>query len=86
MLILNIPIQTGLSEVNLVTVTTPTCFVCGNNGTVDVPESEYLLWTVTHGPIQECLTSVSVDDREMLISGTHPSCWTLLYGDDNESD
>jgi hypothetical protein len=34
--------------------------------------------------MRQALTELSIDDRELLISGTHSDCWDSLFGGDEE--
>ena len=34
--------------------------------------------------VYKTISSCGQDDREQLISGTHPECWTKLFGEDDE--
>ena len=33
-------------------------------------------------PVQLAFPAMSADQREMLISGTHPACWTAMFAED----
>lgn len=66
---------------NIITVHTPTCFVCGKRGIVNVSADAFLAWQSGNGPIQEFFPNESLDVREQMISGTHPVCWSEIYGD-----
>ena len=71
---------------NTIAVKTKTCIVC----------DEYELWVLDSKAvkswqagenIQNAFPDMSVGDREVLISGTHPACWDKLFPkeeDDNE--
>jgi hypothetical protein len=34
--------------------------------------------------VQDIFTHLSIDERELLISGTHPECWNEVFGEDDE--
>jgi hypothetical protein len=36
--------------------------------------------------IQVAFPDMSIDDREILISGTHPACWNKLFPEEGESN
>lgn len=61
----------------LVTIKTPTCMQCGQSGEVNMLMSEYKK-LLGPGHIQDALPHHSLDEREMLITGTHPACWTAM--------
>lgn len=61
----------------MLAVETPVCAMCGKSGIVMVPEHEYRDWKA--GALaQNALRSLSTDDREQLMTGTHPACWDLM--------
>lgn len=66
-----------------IVVKTKTCTVCG----------EYEVWSLNRQAveswqggeyIQNAFPDMSIEDRELLISGTHPACWTKLFGEDDD--
>ena len=67
------------------TITTSTCFVCGKKGEVVVSVDAYNAWTSGDGPIQQFMPEMPAELREQLISGTHPACWDVVWGN-NEGD
>lgn len=63
--------------------TTKPCVVCGKTSRVTVPLAGYIAWR-HHGEfVQNAFPEMSADNRELLISGTHPACWAELF---NEED
>ncbi len=65
------------------TVVTPACWGCGRRTVMRVPLEGYNMWTMDREPIVLSFPDMSVDDREMLISGTHPACWDRLFSDED---
>ena len=63
----------------LINVETPPCVVCKQTSKVTVWRTEYHAW-LTGTIAQKAFTNLSPDNRELLISGTHPACWTKLFG------
>jgi hypothetical protein len=66
-----------------IVVKTKTCTVCG----------EYEVWSLDRKAvenwqggeyIQNAFPDMSAEDRELLISGTHPACWSKLFGEDSD--
>ncbi len=54
------------------------CRMCGKTVQICVPDAGYAKWQ--HGAcIQDAMPEVSISDREMLISGTCPTCWDMLF-------
>lgn len=65
------------------TALTAPCVVCGERSEVVVDSRKWLAWCGPGGiPIQVAFPDMSADEREVLISGTHPACWPLLFADD----
>lgn len=62
-----------------VSVETKPCIVCKQTSKVDVLRSEYKDWQ-SGTLIQKAFLKLSPDNRELLISGTHPACWDQLFG------
>lgn len=60
-------------------VETSKCFVCGDNGQVEVPMKGFLIRQLG-GLIQEAYPDLDLGLREQIISGTHPKCWELRFG------
>lgn len=63
---------------NTIIVRTKPCHVCGN----------YELWSLNRKAveswqageyIQNAFPDMSMEDREVLITGTHPACWNKLF-------
>lgn len=70
----------------MVTVVTPACWDCGLSTMMEVPLKGYNEWTMDGQPIVLSFPDMSDDDREMLISGTHPACWDRLFPREDEGD
>lgn len=54
------------------------CRVCGEAETVTVPVDGYDRW-VGGALVQNAFPDLHPDVRELLVSGTHPACWDLLF-------
>ena len=70
---------------NTIAVKTKTCSVC----------DEYELWVLDRVAvekwqegenIQRAFPNMSIEDREILISGTHPACWDKLFPKEEDSE
>lgn len=61
-----------------VIVQTPTCSVCGKTTLVELDEAKVERWLAGEH-IQVVWPEMPKDEREMLISGTHPACWDRLF-------
>ena len=60
-------------------VQTPTCFVCGKDGEVEVPMQGFLIRQLG-GLIQEAYPDLDKALREQIMTGIHPQCWQETYG------
>lgn len=63
------------------------CVQCGQPAILTIPEEEALLimaWGENPGSgfVQDELPFLNTDQREMLITGTHPQCWAELFPDE----
>lgn len=56
---------------------TDRCMVCGNSSIMLLDASGFLKWRSGEF-VQWAFPDMSPDDREMLISGTHPQCWDKM--------
>lgn len=61
-----------------VEIVTKPCVVCGTQHRFILNRQDYEAWqTDTH--IQRAFPDMSNDEREILISGTCPECWDILW-------
>jgi hypothetical protein len=59
------------------------CMFCGQESRVKVPAQG--LWDWEHGKfIQTAMPNLSADEREQVITGTHPACWDEHMKDPDE--
>lgn len=58
------------------------CPMCGKSYTVIVPHEGFIAWR-NGDRIQDCLPSLSNEDREALITGICGECWDRMYGEDD---
>lgn len=72
------------AENKLVAFTTPACMVCNQSSVIHLDEASLNAWLGRQAYIQDVFPELSIDDRELLISGTHSDCWDTLFGGDEE--
>lgn len=73
----------------MTTITTPKCFHCGKTSQVEVtPEQFQALINPNRPLIQLILPDWTAEQRELLITGTHPECWKQMLPepDDDPED
>lgn len=70
-------------------VQTAFCHVCGKSSTIRLEGRDqvdgFYRWHAGE-KIQRALPMLDADTRELLMTGTHPACWDLLFADDTEGE
>jgi hypothetical protein len=61
-----------------------TCFHCKKENVYLMLTSDYYRWKVTKHYAQDVFPDLSHEDRETLISGTHPTCWNEMFPPDED--
>jgi hypothetical protein len=62
---------------------TQKCMVCKTSTEIDVNLEQYLDYQ-SGSKVQDAFPDLTDDERELIISGTHPACWDSLFPDDEE--
>lgn len=65
-----------------VLILAPLCVVCQTSSRMFVSPAEFEHVWNRDKPVAEVFPNVSLDEIEVLISGTHPECWDELFGDE----
>jgi hypothetical protein len=60
------------------------CIHCGEDNRIYVEPNAYLDWSTKARFVQHIWPTLSLDDREIIVSGTHPPCWAEMWPDDDE--
>jgi hypothetical protein len=71
----------NVAHETILEVETGPCSFCGQPGLVRVFPRELRLWE-SGLKVQDAFVGMSADEREMLISGTHPKCWEAAFGEE----
>lgn len=66
----------------LVTYQCDPCVVCGIASELRLLKEDLETWR-SGMLVHRAFPYLSADNREVLISGTHPECWEKLYGPEN---
>ena len=66
----------------MVHVTTPECTVCGSTSEMFLNKTDLQSWW-EGSYIQDAFPYLTADERELLITGIHPHCWDIIFGDDD---
>lgn len=61
------------------------CPMCGKVHTVTVNNTDFEKWQ-SGACIQNAFPYLSAEEREILISGICPKCWTLMFPSDEEEE
>ena len=66
---------------NTIRLKTRTCIYCGKSGHIDVSYAGFKRYE-KGAMAQDAFPDLSADEREQIISGTHPECWNKIFGDE----
>ena len=69
------PTLTGVNRIGAVR----TCCVCHESYVISMPMHQWDAWTGTEAYVQDIFPHLTADEREMILSGTHPACWSKLF-------
>ena len=64
----------------LITYQTKPCPVCHHTSRVQLDEAKIQAWRGGKH-VQNVWPEKSPDERELLITGTHPKCWDKMFGE-----
>ena len=59
------------------------CTMCRFHKILALPTQAVQVWE-SGATVQEAFPWLSAPTREMMISGTHPECWNLLFADEED--
>lgn len=67
---------------------TKECIHCGKETEFSVTKDEYQRLFIDNEYVQSVFPNLSNEEREVMISGTHPECWKEMFTilDEHESD
>jgi len=60
---------------------TNACIVCGQSSLLNLDTDKLMRWK-SGERVQTVWPEWSSDQRELLITGTHPKCWEQMFGGD----
>ena len=66
----------------MIEILCPKCTVCGNQSVVLVHRVDYDRYVWDGAFVQDAFPYLSVDQSDLIITGTHPECWDQLFGSD----
>lgn len=56
-----------------------TCIHCGEGNDITLDFMSYLGWYNGEGLIQDLFPNLEADQRELIMTGTHPECWQAIF-------
>jgi len=62
---------------NLVDYVTRTCTMCGQRSTLSLDGETIKRWQ-DGALVQDAFPYLTAEERELLITGTHPACWNKM--------
>jgi hypothetical protein len=66
-----------------IAVTTAACVMCKRKSRLNIPRDGYREW-LNGALIQNALPDLTDDERELLLTGTHPDCWDIAFPDEED--
>jgi hypothetical protein len=66
-----------------IVVKTKPCTVCNEYEVWSLDREAVTRWQEGEN-IQNAFPDMKAEDREILISGTHPACWNELFGEESD--
>ena len=63
-----------------------TCMHCSESTDFIITKNEYVRWILNNEYIQDVFSYINKEEREMMISGTHPKCWEEMFSDIDECE
>lgn len=67
----------------MTTVLTQPCVLCGKSSTLEVTEDERDRY-INGEKVQDVFPHWTPEQRELLISGSHPECWDAMFPEEDE--
>ena len=55
------------------------CIHCGGKTAFTISQDQYEAWITNNGYAQDVFPELTNEEREVLISGTHPDCWNQMF-------
>jgi hypothetical protein len=65
---------------------TPECPMCGVASGIMVDYDKYKAWCNREILVQDAFPDMSKEEREVLMTGTHPDCWSIMWAGIDEEE
>jgi len=66
-----------------ITIKTRACIHCHKQSDITVLKSDFERWQ-SGALIQKAFPEMPLEQRELLQTGIHPECWTILFPEDED--
>ncbi len=74
-----------MTTATTLTYMTPLCIRCGQRSYVELDRDRLRCWQAG-AHIQTVWPDKTPDERELLITGTHPECWDAMFPEEEEEE
>lgn len=71
-------------SLQLVSVETKPCMHCGLSSKVEMTAQQHYRYYEQREFVQNVFPDWTPDQRELLISGTHPACWDAMFPEEDD--
>lgn len=71
-------------SLNLIKVQTKPCMHCGKTSEVEMTGEQHHRYYEQREFVQVVFPDWTADQRELLISGTHPACWDVMFPEEED--
>lgn len=61
---------------------TPLCIFCRQSSKVEVTEEQRRRYYLEGEKVQDVFPNWTADQRELLMTGTHPECWEKMFSEE----
>lgn len=70
-------------SLNLIRVETKPCMQCGKRSYVEMTPEQHHRYYEQQAFVQDVFPDWTPDQRELLITGTHPECWDAMFPEED---
>lgn len=67
-------------------VFTNSCLHCSKTNSISLDKKDYETWKATQRHIQNIFYYLSIDERELILTGIHSQCWIDMFPDDEDEE
>lgn len=71
---------------NITKIRTKPCWICGQHSYLEVPYESWVKFDLLMVPLDIAWPEGSAADKQLILTGIHPRCWTAEYPEDAGGD